>query len=187
MNRLPYLDGDAPNPHLIVRDIPHRDLAETVAVAIAQLKAEFWDYPLDSHIRWLRDVPAVVDRHITLWANQWLVGYLRLAWRTGHDGTCDFPVAGIGTVCVTRALRGQGIGKRLMQFTNELIDSDCSLGLLCCQAGTVPFYESVGWTVHPGPFRRADSGADFFGRLIPMAYPASVALNPPLVIDGDIF
>jgi GNAT superfamily N-acetyltransferase len=58
-------------------------------------------------------------------------------------------VGGVGAVLTFPQFRGEGHASSIMRSAAEHIDRTADLGMLFCDARTVPFYERLGWDALP--------------------------------------
>jgi GNAT superfamily N-acetyltransferase len=136
-------------PALLV--IPHANLDETTAQAIAALKATAWPYPIASQLQWLRTQVDPDDLHVLAMRGNDLAGYLRVTLREAHDELRALPVVigGVSTVVTRPNYRGKGVGQALMREATSIIRQRQRLGMLCCTDAARGFYARCGWEPAP--------------------------------------
>ncbi len=126
--------------------IPNKDLSCGTLSEIIELKQQYWNYPYDSQVNWIRENLQDNDTHILFYRASKLVAYLNLInLHVEIDGIkCN--MLGVGNVCVALNQRGQGFGKELMSYANKEILRSKKIGLLLCHDNLIPFYQKAGWT-----------------------------------------
>lgn len=117
----------------------------SVQTAIAKLKCQHWDYPMDSQYSWFKENVGVDDVHVLMTQDDVLIGYLRITPRPLICSGASYVAGGIGTVITDQALRKQGLGKKLMAVANKTIEDRYDAGVLFTTKVISPFYIECGW------------------------------------------
>ena len=116
--------------------------ADLTAEQLLPLYRQAWwakDRDADGVSRMLKHTPL----HVTVWNGEHLVGFARSL----TDGVYR---ALVDDVIVDESVRGQGVGKQLVNaLTAEL--ADVGYVFLGCDDKVRPFYESLGWRTNDSP------------------------------------
>ena len=126
--------------------IKHKEISKEQLRRIAAIKDQHWPYGIKSQIQWSKDNTLPEDLHLfSTKTDESLVAYLTL--NNVHAVVDDFnmEVLGIGSVCVSLSVKGQGVGKELINEANNVINKTNKLGLLLCKDSLVGFYKKCGW------------------------------------------
>ncbi|MFF8260446.1 GNAT family N-acetyltransferase [Streptomyces virginiae] len=123
------------------------DVPAALAVQVADLEAEAWPGSDPGHDPALEPrALLLVDRHGTVAAALALLyKEIRLAGRT-------YRAAGLSSVVTRTAVRGQGLGGRLVAAALAELAADraVDLALFSCDRPLAPFYEAAGFAPLPG-------------------------------------
>ncbi len=121
------------------------DLEDETIEQIARLKRQWWHYPLDEQIKYLKNLPSE-DQHIVCLNRHRVAAYLRLTPRSAKINNIIFKIAGLSTVCSDKAQQKKGFGRRIVREASRLIEREhFDFGLVQCDDGFVDFYLKCGW------------------------------------------
>ena len=122
-----------------------KNLDDATIKQIAQLKQQWWHYPLLEQIKYLKSLPSE-DQHIVGIYNKNIVAYLRLTRRVARIKEITYQVAGLSTVCTDQSAQKKGFGQKIVAKASCLIDQRLyDFGLLQCDDSLVAFFEKCGW------------------------------------------
>lgn len=143
---------------MAINVIAHDELTSSDLVGLRRLfDAEY----LDDFGEWDPDVPygyAPHAVHIIAKCNGETVGHVGWARRTVGVGEHEVEIAGVGGVLISDAVRGEGVGSRLMDSAAKSMKAadGIAFGYLGCREEVVSFYASCGWTRISAPERSID-------------------------------
>lgn len=130
---------------VIIRTIRHDDLCAADLTAIAALKAQFWQYPVQSQIKWMEAHFAPSDTHLLLYQDDALIAYSGLSRVFCRVNGEEKVLTGLGNVCVHKDFQKLGYGKTIVDHATKTIIDSGKAGILLCHAALVPFYAGCGW------------------------------------------
>tara|TARA_B100001057_G_scaffold472854_1_gene536580 strand:- start:406 stop:942 length:537 start_codon:yes stop_codon:yes gene_type:complete len=112
---------------------------------ICRLKDKFWKFGLSSQKKWLKKNVKEEDVHNCIFANKKLVGYTLIRRRKALYQKKTISYYLIDTVTVIQNLRGQQIGKVLMELNTSLSKKNKKISFLLCKKKLIYFYRKCGW------------------------------------------
>lgn len=118
---------------------------------IIMLKDQYWHYPKESHEKWRQENLNDDDCHLWIENEAGVIfAYLNLVFLKVRFDTRIEDVIGVGNVCVSKDLSGQGVGLLLMQICNYFISYHEKRALLLCKRNLSKFYKKSGWIEYQG-------------------------------------
>ncbi|MEM6329934.1 MAG: GNAT family N-acetyltransferase [Planctomycetota bacterium] len=164
----------------------HTDLPDDLALAIGELKAKTWPRPgVDGAKRAerFREVIArdpgraeLASRSFVLMDGPRVIAHAALEPRRLTTDAGPLWVMGLGGVCSAPGLRGQGLGKRVVQAALAVIDQGLApFSLFQTSHAVQPFYEKLGACLVDNPLidsTAEDPAANPFWDDVAMRYPA---------------
>lgn len=131
--------------------ISHKDCSKNILIEIANLKTEFWHYPLEEHLHWMERNILPDDVHLLLRDKKGvLIGYLNLITLTCQIKGGVEDCIGVGNVCVGRIFQHQSLGYLIMQLAEYYLYKMKKNGMLLCKDVLASFYKKCKWVVFDG-------------------------------------
>ncbi|MGW6783138.1 MULTISPECIES: GNAT family N-acetyltransferase [unclassified Streptomyces] len=118
-----------------------------LAAQVADLEAQAWPGSTPGHD------PALTPRTLLLVDDEGTVGAaLSLLYKEIRLGARTYRAAGLSAVVTRTAVRGQGLGGRLVAAARAELAADpaVDLALFSCDRPLAPFYEAAGFAPLPG-------------------------------------
>jgi len=126
-------------------------ISDKVRDKIIHLKQEYWDYPYESHLKWMEENIREDEYHLIITDSMdEVIAYLNIVNVSLTLNNSGEEVMGVGNVCVKKSYSGQGIGRLLMGISNYYINSFGKRGILLCKQPLINFYEKCGWMKYEG-------------------------------------
>lgn len=130
---------------MTIKFIRHAVCSEEQLKDICKFKNLNWNYPLESHRKWLDNNLADGDTHLLLYENQELVGYLNIVNVDVLSDATSISALGIGNVCIHPDCKGLGLGVLIMSAAKYFCRKNDRMGILLCQDKNTAFYDACNW------------------------------------------
>nr|WP_314265118.1 GNAT family N-acetyltransferase [uncultured Moellerella sp.] len=88
--------------------------------------------------------------HILAYDNHQLIGHVAIVQRSVIVDCSPFRIGYLEGLGVAEAYRRQGIGRKLMELSSEIIANSYDFGLLSASEEGLPLYQSLGWKIWTG-------------------------------------
>ncbi len=127
--------------------------------------------------------------HILAYDNHQLIGHVAIVQRSVIVDCSPFRIGYLEGLGVAEAYRRQGIGRKLMEQSSEIIVNSHDFGLLSASEEGLPLYQSLGWKIWTGELYESNRESyqrsfDDEGSVLFWAAPSqSIAATSPLYCD----
>jgi len=125
--------------------IKQKDITSDYLDEIIRLKQQHWNYSYESQKEWIVSSLKDDDLHLLLKLDGVCVAYLSINIINMIVDEQKLIGKGLGNICVDLAYQKQGLGKKIVEKANEIIEQGNDIGILLCHAHLIPFYERCGW------------------------------------------
>lgn len=128
--------------------IKHSECDFQTLLKIVELKQQYWDYPVDIQMEWIKNNVFDNDVHLIIKDNETYIAYLQLS--TVDDICNTMTMIGIGNVCVNNLYKNQEYGYLVMKIADFYIRQQKKLGILLCKKELIHFYQKCNWYMFNG-------------------------------------
>ena len=123
----------------------HNQVSEIQIKNIIELKQQYWSYPIESQLKWIKNNIHNDDLHVMLYDEKLLIGYLNLVKLEVEIDGVKYQANGLGNLCVDKNRTKLGLGKIMVTMANKILDETKCMGFLLCHLELVEFYKKAGW------------------------------------------
>lgn len=138
--------------------IEHRECSDTLIRQICEFKNLNWQYPIESHLSWIKKNLKSEDLHLLLYDDDRMCAYLNFVDTSIIEDKDIVHIWGIGNVCVSPECKGMGYGNLIMDLAKSYCKKSKRIGMLFCQDKNVGFYNNCGWFSFKGSIENVDHG-----------------------------
>lgn len=138
---------------MIFKFVKHSDCTNKVLLQIAELKQQYWQYPLESQIDWMHKKLRSDDIHLILRNenNTELLAYLTLQTvNVIFEDNNNFEIIGLGSVCTNIKYKGTGLGYAIMKLAEYFALNKKTNFILLCKNNVKKFYEKCKLVEYTG-------------------------------------
>lgn len=147
---------------LSFRMISAREISDNMLTNLCQIKDQHWPHGLDEQKTWWRENSENRDELACLFLSGSLIAFLRLRDREIVINNQILPSRCITEVCVEESMRGQNIGRTLLENVIAVLERDFGgHGHLLCANDQLSFYKKCGMKVADKAYRRASHTQDY--------------------------
>ena len=146
-----------------------KNLKKKQIISICKLKNKYWRWTVISQLKWFVSHVKTMDINNLLYLKKELVGYTLLRKRKAYHGKKKIKYFYLDTIIILSRFRKTGLGSKLMNHNNKIINKYKKHAFLICQKKNISFYSKHKWKVlKKNSFNILDHQPAWFNKNIPL-------------------